>query len=68
MTAQSSIEGVVPPKPSEKKIKGYPFRSVMYLPKFHKYYIDLTDEEHEILNHRKQALEKIKDVFNQINN
>ncbi len=33
--------------------KGYPFRSIFWIPKFNKLYQDLTHEEHDEINHRK---------------
>jgi XTP/dITP diphosphohydrolase len=66
MTSDSAIEGIVPDKSSAERTEGYPFRSVMYLPNYRKYYINLNDEEHEILNHRKHAIEKIKDFLIEI--
>jgi XTP/dITP diphosphohydrolase len=62
-TADASIEGVLAEKPSPKRIEGYPFRSVMFLPNYGKYFCDLDDGEMEIMNHRKAALEKINDLF-----
>jgi XTP/dITP diphosphohydrolase len=66
MTSYSDVEGVVPKKASEKRMVGYPYRSVLYLPNYDKYHIDLTDEEEDILNHRKHALWKIKDMVKEL--
>ncbi len=66
VTSQSAVEGVVAEKAAEKKIKGFPYRSLMYFPSYGKYYCDISEEEHEILNHRKHAIEKIKDMFVEI--
>ena len=63
VTSEGSIAGVVASTPSEKRIKGYPYRSVMYLPNYGKYFCEIDDAEHEILNHRKHALEKISDIL-----
>jgi XTP/dITP diphosphohydrolase len=65
-TSDSAIEGVIADKPSEKRIKGFPYRSLMYFPSYKKYYCELTEDEHEILNHRKHAVEKIKDIFQEL--
>lgn len=62
-TTHSDIAGKVAEKPAKKIIKGYPYRSLMYLPNYGKYYCDITPEEYEILNHRKHALEKVHDVL-----
>lgn len=66
ITSDSSVEGVVAEKTADKRIKGYPYRSLMYFPSYGKYYCDLTEEEHEILNHRRHAIEKIKDIFEEL--
>lgn len=56
---EKSIEGVVPEKPSETRMSGFPYRSLLFIPQFNKYYIDLTDEEHEEVNHRKMACKEL---------
>lgn len=66
MTSHAAAEGVIADKPADKRIPGYPFRSLLYFPNYGKYYCDLNDEEHEILNHRKHAVEKIHDIFNEL--
>jgi XTP/dITP diphosphohydrolase len=66
MTADSQIVGVVAEKPSEKRTKGFPYRSVLFLPNYNKYWIDLTKEEEEIMNHRKHALDKINYIFKEL--
>ncbi len=66
ITSHSEVQGIVAEKTAEKRIKGYPYRSLMYFPNYGKYYCDLTDEEHEILNHRRHAVEKIKDIFKEL--
>lgn len=62
-TAHGEIAGVVAEKPSDKRIPHFPYRSVLYLPNYHKYWSELTDEENEILNHRKAAMEKLHDIL-----
>lgn len=68
VTSDAHIAGVVGKEPSSKRIKGFPFRSVMRLPGYNKYYCDLSEEEHDILNHRKAAIDKIKDIFRELTN
>lgn len=60
ITSEAVIAGVISEKPSKNRIRGYPYRSLLWIPEFKKYYDDLTEEEHEKINHRKKALEKIK--------
>lgn len=56
-TAQ--IKGYIADFASKKRIIGYPFRAVFIVQKFHKYYDDLTDKEHEEINHRLKALKRL---------
>ncbi len=66
VTSHSEIEGVVAEKPSNKKIPGFPYRSVLFLPNYNKYWAELSEEEEEIMNHRKHALEKINYIFKEL--
>lgn len=59
-TQSAKIKGLVAQKPTDKRLAGYPYRSFFYLPKFKKFYIELTEKEHEKINHRKLALLKLK--------
>lgn len=59
-TQWAQIDGIVAQVPTEKRLPGFPYRSFFYLPKFKKFYLELTDEEHEQINHRKFALLKLK--------
>ncbi len=38
---------------------GYPYRSIFWLPELKKFYCELTPEEHEKINHRRKAVEKL---------
>jgi len=59
-TQWAQIDGVVAQVPTKKRLNGFPYRSFFYLPQFKKFYLELTDEEHEQINHRKFALLKLK--------
>ena len=59
-TQWAQIDGVVAQIPTEKRLNGFPYRSFFYLPQLKKFYLELTDEEHEQINHRKFALLKLK--------
>lgn len=65
-TSVGRVEGVVPDKPSAKVIPHYPYRSVTYLPNYNKYWCEIDEEEEKILDHRKHALEKLHDVFEEL--
>ncbi len=49
----ASVEGYITEDYCGRCEKGYPFRSIFWIPKFNKLYQDLTHEEHEEINHRK---------------
>lgn len=61
-TAIGITRGIIPDKPSDVRVLGFPYRSILYLPEISKYYNhnDLTEEETEKYNHRKYALDKLK--------
>jgi len=65
VTVEESVRGIVAGKPSKFRTKGFPYRSLLYIPAIGKFYIDneLTDDENEAYNHRKKALEKLKPVI-----
>lgn len=65
-TAHGEIAGIVPEKPCDKRIEHFPYRSVLYLPNYNKYWVELTGEEEEILNHRKAAIEKLHDILKEL--
>jgi XTP/dITP diphosphohydrolase len=61
--AEEKIQGFIALKTSKKRIKGYPFRSLFIVEEFNKYYDELTDQEHEKINHRhKAAKELVKEI------
>ena len=65
-TAHGEIAGIVADRPSSKRIPKFPYRSVLYLPNYDKYWAELTEEEEEILNHRKAAIEKLHDIIKEL--
>ncbi len=65
-TSHGEIAGVVAEKPAEKRLPSYPYRSVTYLPNYNKYWCEIDDEEEQILDHRKHALEKLHDILREI--
>ncbi|MEO8065287.1 MAG: non-canonical purine NTP pyrophosphatase [Candidatus Doudnabacteria bacterium] len=66
-TSHSEVVGMIPAKPSDKRLDKFPYRSVLFLPNYNKYWVELTHEEEEILNHRKYALEKLVDILKDLN-
>lgn len=65
-TQQAQIDGMVALKPLPQRIPGYPPRSFFYLPQLKKFYLELTPEEHEQVNHRGQALLKMKPILEKL--
>ena len=53
------IRGHIAEKPSPRRIEGYPYRALFIVDKFNKYYDELTDEEHQQINHRLKALKRL---------
>lgn len=56
---ENAIEGIIPDEPSPRVVAGFPYRSVLFLPEYGKFYIDLPEEEHEEINHRRQACKEL---------
>lgn len=53
------VDGCIADVASKKRIAGYPFRAVFIVKKFNKYYDDLTEKEHNEINHRIIALRRL---------
>lgn len=60
------IEGYIADKPSGRPTEGYPFRALFIVKKFSKprsnrgkYYDELTEKEHEEINHRLKAVKRL---------
>jgi len=59
--AEGRIEGLITEKPALERTKGYPYRSLLYLPQIEKYYNKeaMTKKEEVKYNHRRKALQKL---------
>ena len=66
-TSEGIIRGVIPQKPSSYRRKGFPYRSLLYLPELKKFYNndELTEEENRTYNHRRKAIEDLKPIIRQ---
>jgi len=53
------ITGHIPLKISPKKMEGFPYRSVLFVTQFNKFWCDLTEEEFRQLNFRYKAVKSI---------
>lgn len=62
--ATKKVKGYIAQKPSNKRLKGYPFRSLFIVSAYNKYYDELTHYEHGKINHRLIAL---RILINKIN-
>lgn len=58
-----TIDGWIAEKPAEHRIAGFPYRALFISKQFRKYYDDLSEEEHEQVNHRKKAVEQVYPVI-----
>lgn len=60
--ATAATRGIIPDKPSDVRVAGFPYRSILFIPEINKYYNHdlLTRQETETYNHRKKALDKLR--------
>jgi len=56
---QEKIKGYIAFKPSGRPTEGYPYRALFIVEKYNKYYDELTDKEHNQINHRIKALKRL---------
>lgn len=64
-TSEEKVRGVIPRAASTVRHRGFPYRSLLFLPEINKYYTQdaLTVTETETYNHRKKALEILKPIL-----
>jgi XTP/dITP diphosphohydrolase len=58
------ISGFVASKPTKKRIKGFPYRALLKVCPFNKYYDELSPQEHAQANHRLKALSQLQQKLN----
>lgn len=63
--SEGVIRGIIKQSPNSKRVEGYPYRSLFYLPKLKKYYLkdELSKKEEKLYNHRYKALKKLKKII-----
>lgn len=63
--SEGKVKGIIAEKPYNGRTHGFPFRSLLYLPKIGKYYHqdDLTPEEDRKYNHRGKALRRLEKII-----
>lgn len=63
---REGIEGYMAEETSGRVIPGFPYRALFKVKAFdNKYYDELTEEEHNAINHRKKAVEQILPLIQQ---
>ena len=58
--ARGELEGVLLAEPDARYEPGFPLRKFWWIPKFNKHFYDLTESEHDEVNHHKQALDRLR--------
>ncbi len=56
---EEKIKGHIAEKSSNQPANGYPFRALFIVDQFNKYYNELTEKEHQQVNHRLKALKRL---------
>ncbi len=59
ISGQGFVLGSIATELTREIQAGYPFRSLFIVKHFNKFYQDLTDQEHELINHRRDVLRRI---------
>jgi len=64
-TSEGMIRGVIPFEAASYRRKGFPYRSLLYLPELKKFYNhdELTEIENKTYNHRRHAVEIVKPII-----
>lgn len=64
---KEKISGYISKVPTKKRVAGFPYRALLIVDKYNKFYDELTKEEHKQVNHRlialKRLTKKIKDLL-----
>lgn len=53
------IKGRIAQQSSSRPTHGYPYRALFIVDKYQKYYDELTEKEHQVINHRLAALKRL---------
>ena len=56
---QESIDGFITTEPLTMDTNGYPYRALFMVTKYNKFYDELTEEEHDAINHRLLAIKRL---------
>lgn len=58
-THKERIEGSIAYQPASHWERGFPYRALLLVDAYHKYYDALTPEEHKAVNHRLRAMQQV---------
>lgn len=58
-SVSESVNGIIALTPSRFARKGFPYRALFIVDKYNKYYDELTEQEHNDVNHRLRAVQKL---------
>lgn len=56
---KEKIAGHISEEPTKKRVAGFPYRALLVVDKYNKFYDELTKEEHMKVNHRLKALKRL---------
>ena len=56
---KEKIAGHISEEPTKKRVTGFPYRALLIVDKYNKFYDELTKEEHKQVNHRLIALKRL---------
>ena len=56
---KEKITGHISETPTKKRVAGFPYRALLIVDKYNKFYDELTKEEHMKVNHRLKALKRL---------
>lgn len=56
---KEKIAGHISEEPTKKRVAGFPYRALLIVDKYNKFYDELTKEEHKQVNHRLIALKRL---------
>ena len=62
-TVTTAIKGVIVEERPERYEAGFPYRALLYIPKYQKLFGDLTQVEHDEINHRTKAIQELKPII-----
>lgn len=59
LSETESIEGYITEQPDKTFEHGFPYRAIMKITQYNKFYHQLTPQEHDVINHRKKAVKRL---------